>query len=417
MPYWMPERLISGEKWEPMSAPDPFGPDIQQAYRLARDGDREGALAILYGIVAIAPDHRDAWWLITQVTPHTHQRVEALRRVLQIDPAFAPARQLAARYGYLDKPTLPSAGQAAAPPSAPPPAPDYRSHPVTPAGDVPAPPAAPAYPEQAYPPYSGTPAYEVSAPPPAPDYVSHPAESHPAPVPPLEPGEPIPPPGRTRRRPESDWEMEPEPEHRPTPRQPVQIQPFLVVNGGCVSGCFSLLLTILAGSVLAVLMIGESVSLALQNVGALPAGQSLPLNLVPAVVLTALLAFLRTGPVLLPIDFSAIVPGLDPANLPNPAQVFGGALNTLWASLGYPAQTGDVIIARLSTLGAQLDILGWLLPVLWLGGWVILAFLFVFMRARAGRLLHWFLSTVGLWLLAGAAVSMALLLFRLANGG
>ncbi len=403
-----------------MSAPDPFGPDIQQAYRLAREGDREGALAILYGVVAIAPDHRDAWWLITQVTPHTHQRVEALRRVLQIDPNFAPARQLAARYGYLDRPTLSSAGQTAAPP----PAPDYSSRPpeegyppsaapYTPAApeDVPA----PAYP-QAYPPYT-TPAYETPAPPPAPDYVSHPGGDRPTTVPPLEPGGPIPPPGRTRRQPEPDWSTEPEPEHRPAPRPAAQIQPFLVVNGGCVSGCFSLLLTILISSVLAVLVIGESVSLALQSVGALAAGQSIPLNLIPAVVLTAVLAFLRTGPVILPIDLSSVIPGLNPAQLPDPAQVFGGALNTLWASLGYPVQTGDAIIARLSTVGAQLEVLGWLLPALWLGGWVILAFLFVFLRARSGRLLHWFLSTIGLWLLAGAGISVALLLFRLVNGG
>ncbi len=395
-----------------MSAPDPYGPEIQQAYRLARDGDREGALAILYGIVASAPDHRDAWWLITQVTPHTHQRVEALRRVLQIDPSFAPARQLAARYGYLDRPTLPSAGQAAAPP----PAPDYASPAAAPPADMPAPSAAPQAPDRAYPPYTDTPAYEMPAPPPAPDYVSHPESGRPAAAPPLEPAEPAPPPGRTRRA-EPDWEVEPEPERRPEPRRPVQIQPFLVINGGFVSGCFSLLLTILVGSVLAVLVIGGSVSQALQSVGALPAGQSVPLNLIPAVVLTALLAFLRTGPVLLPIDLSSLIPGLNPAQLPDPAQVFGGALNTLWTSLGYPAQTGDAIIARLSLVGTQLDVFGWVLPVLWLGGWVILAFLFVFMRARVARLLHWFLSTVGLWLLTAAAISVALLLFRLANGG
>ncbi len=349
---------------------DPYSDRLQQAQALIEQGDTEQALAVLYSVVAVAADHRDAWWLIARAAPHQTQRLEALKRVLQIDPDFAPARQMVARYGQFDVPTAQSPGLA----------------PQTPAQSVPQ--------SQAYPPAAAQ-QPPRSGPPPAPDYVSHPAQT-----PPPQP------------------EVEPEPEK--VKRDVVYVerkhlQPFLVVNGGCTSGCFSLVLTLITMAVLAFLLIGDQVSIALRNVGSLEMGERVSAELVPAIALTAVLAYLQTHPIALPFNLSALVAGAG-AIMPDSRELAAGALQTLWTSLGFPANTGSEIMTSLGGVGSRLNAANWIPIAIFLGGWVLLAFFFVFLRARSMRFLHWMLSTIGLWAAVALAAGLGMVLFRLFFG-
>jgi hypothetical protein len=141
--------------------------------------------------------------------------------------------------------------------------------------------------------------------------------------------------------------------------------------------------------------------------------------LIPSVAATAFLTFLRGNP--LPIDLSGAVgwvSGVTGSNLilPDPNSIYDAALRGLWNSQGYPAITGDRILARLGELVPQLSGAGWLVPLVFLGLWVLMAFLLVFLRARSSRLLHWFLSTVGLWLMIGLALFLGSQLYQLISG-
>ncbi|GAB4574856.1 MAG: hypothetical protein Kow0077_23480 [Anaerolineae bacterium] len=348
-----------------MITPDPYASDMQEAYRLAQQGDREGALAILYSVVASAPDHRDAWWLIARAALRRDQQVQAVQAVLRLDPGHDRARELAARLG-LDPGLLP-------------PRPVY---------SAPAP--------------TGEPVPPGSGPPPAPDYVSHPATTPYA--------EPEPPaPRKSRPRPVA------------TPDRPAgRIQPFLAINGGCASGCLSGLLTLILFAALAFFILSDSVNVALRSVGGLTPGQATPARLIPAIMLTAVLQLLRTNPITIPLDLSGLIPGLDPSmlpQLPSSSEVFSQAMNSLWQSLNYPPYTGDLIIGQMTTVGPQIQNLTWILPLVFFGGWLVLAFLLVFLRARSSRLLNWLISTIGLWIIGGVAYAVALVLYRLFGGG
>ncbi len=341
---------------------DPYAAQLQEARDLIDRGEREQAVALLYGVVATAPNLVEAWWLIARATPHTFQRQEALKTVLQLDPSHEAAQNLARRMGQFDVPTVRRGdAQEAAP------APVYQQTP----------------PPQSTPPVG---------PPPAPDY-----------GPPLEAGyaaQPAPP---------SAPPLVVEREMVYVDRERVRrdLQPFLVFNGGCSSGCFSLLLTIIVVLVLGFLLVGDTIGGALRSAGVLDPGQAVPVDLVPAVAVTAGLSFLQANATGLPIDLASLF------SQPDNAAVLQDALHSLWSSGGYPATTGDIVVAQLAGLGPQLSSAGWVVAVIFLGGWVGLAFLFVFLRARSNRMLHWFLSTVGLWLLAGGAIVLANLLFRL----
>lgn len=342
-----------------MATHDPYAAQLHEAAQLIQQGEREQALAILYGVVTGAPLHRDAWYLIAQAATQTRQREQALRRALEIDPTFEPARKMLARLSQMNAPTQVGGTARQEPPAT-----------VRTSRPDPALRAAPA--SRTAPPSYATP----------------------------EPG--------PYREPES--RPEPVREREVVYVERAHLQPMLILNGGCASGCFALVLTLLALLVLAFLLTGDAVSHALRDVGSLAAGQSVGVNLVPALAITAVLALLRNNPGLIPIDLGVL------GATGTGAAVFSNGLRSFWASMGYPATTGDVILGRLGGVGSQIGTLGWLLPVIFLGGWVILAFLFVFLRARGGRFLHWFLSTVGLWILAGLALGLGTLLFRLVGG-
>lgn len=323
---------------------DPYAAQLQEARDLIDQGEREQAVAVLYGVVATAPDHVEAWWLIARATPHTFQRQEALKAVLQLDPTHQAARNLARRMGQFDVPTVRGSSAQETPP----------------AEQTPAQAAPPVF-QQAPP--SPRPVVEREV-----VYVER---------------------ERVRR----------------------DLQPYLVVNGGCSSGCFSLVLTIIVVLVLGFLLVGDTIGGALRRAGVLAPGQVVPVGLVPSVALTAGLSFLQANASGLPIDLASLF------SQPDNAAVLRNALQSLWSSSGYPPVTGDIVVAELATIGPQLTSAGWVVAVLFLGGWVGLAFLFVFLRARSNRMLHWFLSTVGLWLLVGGAIVLANLLFRLVFAG
>ena len=121
---WDAPRAVPGCRWTIqgkgaalMATQDPYAAQLQQAYQLIQQGEREQALAILYGVVTGAPLHRDAWWLIAQAATNTRQREQALRRALEIDPTFEPARRMLARLSQMNVPTEP--GGTAQPPEAP----------------------------------------------------------------------------------------------------------------------------------------------------------------------------------------------------------------------------------------------------------------------------------------------------------
>ncbi len=426
-----------------MSAQDPYAARIQQARELADAGDRDGALAILYSTVVLEPDQRDAWWLIAQLSPHTLQRQEALQRVLQIDPAFEPAREMAARYSLFNAPTTPNLQAESGPQAGSAPATQLSQRPPLPSEAAPPPdtlpPGSTPYipPPQAAPP--PTPPRQPAVPPPA--YTAPPPQAAPPPAytaPPPQaapppaytaPPQPAPPPAYTAPPPAYSPPPAPAPRvapaeelppHRPPAPRPAPVerevvyverksmQPLLVINGGCTSGCFSFLLTFFIVNVLGVLLVGNTVSAALQSVKALPAGESLPASMIPAVAMTAVLAFLQSNPITVPLGILGTA---------DTGSIFGDALQSLWTSMGYPAGTGSAIVAELGGISGQISAASWVLPALFFGGWLLLAFFFVFLRARSYRFLHWMLSTIGLWLALVAGVWIASFLARLLAGG
>lgn len=337
-----------------MSIEDPHAARFQRARMLLGQGQRDQALAELYSLVTVAPEHVEAWWLIAQITPHTLQRKEALQHVLRLDPDHPEARQVAARLAQFEAPTR----QGAPPPGV----------------DTPPPPP-PAQPHYAPP---------VSAPP------------------------------------EPPREAPREREVVYVERTRGELQPFLVLNGGCTSGCFALFLTILAMTVLAFLLVGGTVTQALRSTGALAPDQSVTIGLAPAIAVTAVLAFLRANPAALPIALGGLLGpllGVPGGSVPDNAALFTQVLQGMWSSLGFPTSTGEAILNRLGALGPQLNNISWLALAIFLFGWVLLAFFFVFLRARSNRLLHWGLSTVGLWLLTGLACGLGILLYRAVTGG
>ena len=358
-----------------MTDQDPHAARLQEARTLLARGERDQALAALYALVAVTPNSIEAWWLIARTTPHTTQKQEALQHVLRLDPNHAEARQMADRLSKFNAPT---------------------QRRITPPAAQPAPPQ-----PQAPPPQSPQP-QPYAAPPPQ-SYPPQPQQAYTAPPPPAP--EPEPPAEVVRER-----------EIVYVEHVRSELQPFLVLNGGLTSGCFSLLLTIITMAVLSFMLIGSTIGEALQSVGALGAGEGPPLTLLPAIAVTAVLAFLRANPGALPIDPGGLLGplfGVPAGSVPSGSELFESVLRSLWGSLGYPGTTGDMIMNRLSTIGPQISSSGWIALIIFLGGWVLLAFLFVFLRARSNRLLHWFLSTVGLWILTGLACGLGTFLYQI----
>ncbi|MBN1964107.1 MAG: hypothetical protein JW910_05640 [Anaerolineae bacterium] len=344
---------------------DPHAEQLQRIRELARRDQRDEALVQLYALVQTAPDLRDAWWLIAQLTPHTPRRQEALDRVLALDPEHKGARTMAERMALLNAPTRRSQGgesgpRAGAPSSG---APTATGRPAPKTAQVQRPRPADT---------------QIGARPPAP--------------------QPLPP----------QVVVEREVVYRERTRR--GLQPFLVFNGGCMSGCFATIVTAVVSLVLAFLLFREAISEGLRLVNALGAGESVPLTLAPAVVITGALAFLQSNPAAIPFVSGAVAALF---NVPGsaPAEIYGNALGTFWQNMGYPPTSGSAIIGQLNAAGSQLNTLPLVALGVFLGGWIVLAFLFVFLRARSNRLLHWLLSTVGLWVLVGFACGLGSWLF------
>lgn len=374
---------------------------LQRAHHYLEQGLLDDALAEAYSLVTIAPDNRDGWWFIAQHSPYAGPKREALQRVLAIDPHFHPAHAIAIQMGLLagppdDLPTM----QATVPPlpEARDPLPEMRDAPLTPPSPGLSPiQDAPVEGHHAEPVAEDVPpSYET--PPPAPPELRVRYEAAPATPPPQAyPPEPTPPPVAP-------------------PNAVDPIQPFLVVNGGCSSGCFAGGLTLLVMAILLILLVWGGINTALHNINALDQSQSIPADLLPAVAVTGLLAFLQANVTGLPFGLEAT---LTNAGIPAPtgSEFYGSTLRDLWTSLGYPANTADAIMLEVGRVWPRLTAAPWIPLVIFFFGWLILAFLFVFLRARSRRFLHWVLSTIGLWVLVVVAVGLALLLFTLVYGG
>lgn len=347
-----------------MTAEDPQQAKFRQARSLYQLGDREQALALLYSIVTVAPQHLDAWWIIAQIAPQLQQRQQAAERVLALDPSHQEARALLDRIAQINVSTPVLSHPPGSYPASPVPTP------IQP-GDVPA----------------G--AYEQTPSP------TNTPPSIPAPV-------PEPPPQRER-------------EIVHVERERRALQPFLVLNGGCTSGCFSLALTVLAVAVLTFFLVGDTVQQALREAGVLHPNEGATASMIAAMTITLLTTFVQSLLSALPINLSGLIPAQG-ALTGGTETPFTGFIHNVWSLFGYPSGVGDTLLARLNTLGPQLSESAWIVLAVFLGFWVILAFVFVFLRARSSRLLHWFLSTVGLWMMVALALGLGVLLFRVVSG-
>lgn len=72
---------------------------LQQAYRLIRDGNKTQATAILVPIVRNEPNNADAWWLLANAVSGVDQQRRALEQVLRLRPNDDKARQMMDRIG------------------------------------------------------------------------------------------------------------------------------------------------------------------------------------------------------------------------------------------------------------------------------------------------------------------------------
>lgn len=72
---------------------------LQQAYRLIRDGNKTQAMAIIVPIVRAEPNNADAWWLLANAVSEVDQQRRALEQVLRLRPNDDKARQMMERIG------------------------------------------------------------------------------------------------------------------------------------------------------------------------------------------------------------------------------------------------------------------------------------------------------------------------------
>ncbi|MFC1960454.1 hypothetical protein ACFLYO_07065 [Chloroflexota bacterium] len=373
---------------------------LQRAQQLLDQGALDDALALLYSLVAVEPENGTAWWLIAQHSPYARPKQQALQRVLEIAPQYLPAQTMAIQMGMLEAPPAPDLSELELP---------------TGAFTGQAQPDAPPPPVSSPPPLSSPPAADYPAPLAAvPEGV--PEEIPVAtPLPAMPPPAPAPPPAQPAYQPPASPPPAPPASQPPPPRTYEPIQPFLVINGGCSSGCFALVLTFLAMAALLLLLVWGSTNTALHNIAALDQSQSIPTELIPAVALTGILAFMQANVTTLPFNLESNLANFG-ITVPTNDELYSATLRDLWTSLDYPAYAADAIMAEISRIGPRLTAAPWIPLVIFFFAWLIFAFLFVFLRARSRRFLHWGLSTFGLWLLFFGAVGIALLLFNIWGG-
>lgn len=72
---------------------------LQQAYRLIRDGNKTQAAAMLVPIVRAEPNNADAWWLLANAVTNADQQRRALEQVLRLRPNDEKARRMLDRMG------------------------------------------------------------------------------------------------------------------------------------------------------------------------------------------------------------------------------------------------------------------------------------------------------------------------------
>ena len=70
---------------------------LQDAIMAARIGNRDQALVLLLQIVAQEPRNAEAWLWLSRVAETDEQRIECLRRVLEINPSHPIAQADLAR--------------------------------------------------------------------------------------------------------------------------------------------------------------------------------------------------------------------------------------------------------------------------------------------------------------------------------
>lgn len=76
---------------------------LKEARRLAKQGQIDPALGLLYGLVETQPKRGDAWLLIAQITPRTQEKISALQKVAEIYPKNRKVRAHLKRLQALDR--------------------------------------------------------------------------------------------------------------------------------------------------------------------------------------------------------------------------------------------------------------------------------------------------------------------------
>lgn len=89
---------------------------LQQAYRLIKDGNKTQATAILVPIVRAEPNNADAWWLLANAVSNPDQQRRSLEQVLRLRPNDEKARRMLDRIGGGSTPPPPPPPQPAPPP-------------------------------------------------------------------------------------------------------------------------------------------------------------------------------------------------------------------------------------------------------------------------------------------------------------
>lgn len=92
---------------------------LQQAAELIKAGDRAAAYAILREIIPQMPNDWRAWWSLAHAATNPNERIQALKRVLQLKPDHPKAAEALSR--------LQAAQPTPAPPAPPPPQPSHAS--------------------------------------------------------------------------------------------------------------------------------------------------------------------------------------------------------------------------------------------------------------------------------------------------
>jgi hypothetical protein len=80
---------------------------LQQAFRLIKDGSKAQATSILIPIVRAEPNNADAWWLLANAVNNPDQQRRALEQVLRLRPNDDKARRMLDQIGGFASPPPP----------------------------------------------------------------------------------------------------------------------------------------------------------------------------------------------------------------------------------------------------------------------------------------------------------------------